>query len=184
MKKCSLFAIVIVMLLCMGCGAAGTAAKGDAGNGEPKNAAASVVGSYVFHFTDEVNKQLERDDDTLKALQAKAAAGDRASQAALAQIPKNPLTQRQLLAGISLRLTSDDTFDFRLRDRRTGRMRHATGTYAVDDSGAKLTLTFQSIDGKKAEGADAKTLSMTFDPDAHTLTGETGSGPKLVMQKQ
>jgi hypothetical protein len=167
----------------MGCGPAVFSGKADEGSGEAKKGAASVVGNYAFDFTAEVGRQLDRDEAALKTLQSKAAAGDKAAQSVVAQIPKNALSQRQLLAKLTLKLRSDSTFVFGMLDRQTGRLRDASGTYELDDSGSKLTLTFQALDGKKAEGADAKTLSMTFDEGARTLTADTGSGPKLVMKK-
>lgn len=169
--------------LSTGCGPSGAGAR----NGKTEAASAgakpkaTVVGVYGFKVTPEVELQLKQNEDNLGALKAKADAGDRGAQAVMAGIPKNAPSELSLLKGITLKLTDDNSFTFRLVDRATGRFRNASGTYAVD--GAKLTLTFTAIDGKKAEGADAKTLSMTFDEENNTLTGDTGSGPKLVMKK-
>lgn len=84
---------------------------------------------------------------------------------------------------MKLRLAADKTFTFRMPDRTTGQIRETSGTYSVE-SGTKLTLTIATIDGKKAEGSDAKALTMTFDAKERTLTGDTGGGPKSVWKKQ
>ena len=116
-------------------------------------------------------------------MRKKADAGDKTAQLIVASIPKDAPSQRRLLEGLKLTLRKDMSFVFMLPDRTTGRVRETSGTYTVE-SGTKLTLSITSIDGKKAEGVDAKAVSMTYDDKDKTVTCDTGGGPKLVMQKR
>ena len=186
MNKWIALATALAVSLLVGCGQSKTSAlgTGDEAGGAATKDGKAVVGLYVFKFTSEVEEQLKQNEDALQALKAKAAAGDKAAIRRQSEIPKDAAPERRLLEGMALRLDKEKSFLFELPDRTTGKIRKAVGTYVVDPSGAKLTLTFTALDGKKAEGVDAKSLTMTFDEKERTVTADTGGGPKLVMQKR
>jgi hypothetical protein len=184
MTRIWIVAALAALLTLAGCGA-GSGTEGKEGQTATSSSSSKAVqGEFVFQMTPEVEAQLKKNEDALAEIKKKAAAGDPASVETLKALPAKPKPEKELLAGMKLRLKADSSFTMNLPDARTDAVLEVAGTYALDPGGIKLKLTITKVNGEQAEGADAKTVELVFDEKALTLTGDLGVGPKLVLKKR
>lgn len=143
-----------------GCAPSATA-EGETGTGTgtsteaPKKEVPAHVGSYKFAPTAEMEKQIA---DAAKQYEAAVKANPEAAKA----MP-NP---KDVLDKMVMELKEDGTFSITLPNGMGTSA--ATGKYALD--GDKITLTSEMLDGKKAEGVDAKPQTAKYDAAAGTIT--------------
>ena len=143
-----------------GCAPSATA-EGEAGAGAgssteaPKKEAPAHVGSYKIALSAEQEKQMAEADKALADLKAK--------DPKMAEGMPNP---REMMDKMVMELKDDGTFSIAIPG--ASGISTATGKYTLE--GDKLTMTAEMLDGKKAEGNDAKPESAKYDAAAGTIT--------------
>lgn len=143
-----------------GCAPSATA-EGETGTGTgtsteaPKKEVPAHVGSYKIALSAEQEKQMAEADKALADLKAK--------DPKMAEGMPNP---REMMDKMVMELKEDGTFSIAIPGANG--ISTATGKYTIE--GDKITLTSEMLDGKKAEGVDAKPQTAKYDAAAGTIT--------------
>jgi hypothetical protein len=158
---------VLCLLVLVGCGGASNQSVG--------------VGKYTMVITKDLQDQIDRTNKQVDAIKAKAAGGDAKAQEVLKVFGDVPVDLVTLTKSQKLEINTNGTFTMTFVDSK--KVRHEfKGVYTVD--GIKMTLTPTQIDSNSAlTPENSKPLVVSYDEKAKTITCESGSGPKLVFER-
>lgn len=147
----------------------------------PKPASTGFDGAYSIVVTPDLQKLIQEKEAKVAEAKAKAEKGDPRAMQEIAKLGGKVPDIAAIAKSVKLQIGKDGSFAMEVMDPYSG-LQTVEGRVVVNEN--KLTFTPEKVNGKpEKDESKLVPLVMAWDPKTRRLTAESGSGPRLVLQK-